>query len=744
MNLVFLNYHFDTDLRTESDLIHRFRSSHQWCKAVLSAGAETISIVQRFHYDAECIVDNIHYYFVNDGLGNIITPLDKFPRIHDKILHLKPDVIHANGFPYPLITLRNVLPKTTTIIWQHHGGGFPQWYSQPLYKSGFQAVDSFLFSTIKLADLWKQHSLISPLQDVYEVMESSSTFSLCEKNTCCTKLGLKGKKIFLWVGRLDSNKDPITVIKGFQNAINDLKDPHLYMIYHDGNLVQQVQKIITELNLQDRVHLIGSVQHDLMEEYYNAADYFVLGSHHEGSGFALLESLACGVTPIVTNIPSFKKIINNGEIGQLCACDDEESFANAIRSAIINKKSKEDIRLYFENNLSYESLGKQTLSAYQHTYTKRNSPKKRVAIFVPGGIGSPQSGLHIPVLTSLVSKLSESFDITVYSLIRLSDQEIDYACGNAKIIHLNLKLGDSFLKKVVLLLRTFLKNVDEFDLIHGLWATPTGLAAVIASKLFGIPSVISLLGGETANLPQINYGQMRTPLLRTITKWTIQNATTTIVLSSFQLEQLRQNNIPLNNVQVIPLGVETTLFETTPKELPQEPYHFLHVGSFVPVKDHETLLRTFKIVSDNVQSELKLVGMGYLEPKVKILIQELNLENLVTIVGYVDYSEIKQYYQWADVLLHTSLHEAQAMVVLEAAVSNVVICGTKIGPIMDFSPNKAISVEVQDYKSLATRVLQLLKDPERFKMLQHNAHDWAMHHNIDWTVEQIGELYHQL
>ncbi len=51
--------------------------------------------------------------------------------------------------------------------------------------------------------------------------------------------------------------------------------------------------------------------------YYNSADYFVLGSHYEGSGFSLVEAMSCGVIPIVTDIPSFRMMTNNGKIGTL-------------------------------------------------------------------------------------------------------------------------------------------------------------------------------------------------------------------------------------------------------------------------------------------------------------------------------------------------------------------------------------------------------------------------------------------
>ena len=40
-----------------------------------------------------------------------------------------------------------------------------------------------------------------------------------------------------------------------------------------------------------------------VEELMRAADIFTLGSHREGSGYALTEALACGLPPVVTDIP---------------------------------------------------------------------------------------------------------------------------------------------------------------------------------------------------------------------------------------------------------------------------------------------------------------------------------------------------------------------------------------------------------------------------------------------------------
>ncbi|MBI5214269.1 MAG: glycosyltransferase [Ignavibacteriae bacterium] len=740
MNIVFLSYFYDKDVENETSLLTRYNSTTEWCKAVLKAGANSVSVVQRFHKNSHLIHEGIHYYFVSDGLGNLTTPLDSFQNIHDVVVQLKPDVVHHNGWAYPLIHLRPRLSKETAIVWQHHGGGMPQWYSRPFYQTGFDVVDSFLFTSLEISHSWKKKKIISKHKEVHEVIESSSSFHPQGKQLSRTQLGLRGEEIFLWVGRLDANKDPLTVIKGFHKALLHLRDAHLYMIFHEGNLLNEVRQIIAALGLTERIHLLGKQPHELLEQYYSAADYFLLGSHHEGSGFALLESLACGVVPIVTDIPSFRKITNNGEIGKLWSVGVVESCAQAIVEASKKKRTREDVLDFFDRVLSYLALGKQALNAYQATYEKRNSVKKKVAVFVPGGIDSPQSGLQVPALVQLLSGLSEHYDMTIFSLIRVSENNIS-KCGNADIVFLNAQPSDSFIKKLYLLIKAFIKQHEQFDLIHGLWGTPTGLVAVIIGKLFGVPSIVSFLGGETANLLEISYGNMRSLFLRSVMLWLTKNADALVLLTNYQHQQINQLRMDPKEVHIIPLGVDTEQFAVHEKRELVPPFHFLHVGTLNKVKDHETLLRAFKLISGKVDCELKLVGADYLNGAVQQMIHQLRLDEKVTYFGVVEYEKMIDYYRWADVLLHTSRHEAQGMIIVEAAACNVVVCGTNVGLLSDFSPEKAVAVNVGDYQSLANEVLKLLNDKGRIEKLRNSAHDWATEHDIRWSVNQVKALY---
>jgi len=150
--------------------------------------------------------------------------------------------------------------------------------------------------------------------------------------------------------------------------LNDFPEAKLYLIFSEDTLKEQVVSFIEQnLPLRDSVKLIGSINHKEICNYYNSADYFVLGSHYEGSGFSLVEAISCGVIPIVTDIPAFRMITNRGAIGVLWKCGDTDSFYNNAKEIIqkpIVIESKKALD-FFSDNLSYTAIGKKAKAFYE-------------------------------------------------------------------------------------------------------------------------------------------------------------------------------------------------------------------------------------------------------------------------------------------------------------------------------------------------------------------------------------------
>src|SRR5206468_4276990 len=137
-----------------------------------------------------------------------------------------------------------------------------------------------------------------------------------DKQESKVKLGMLGADNFLWIGRLNANKDPLTVLTAFEKYAIQVPSTKFYIIYQTEELLQQIKDRISKSeSLMNFVILVGKKYHNELTDWYSAADFFISGSHSEAAGYALVEAMACGCIPIVTNIPSFNNITEDGKYG---------------------------------------------------------------------------------------------------------------------------------------------------------------------------------------------------------------------------------------------------------------------------------------------------------------------------------------------------------------------------------------------------------------------------------------------
>ncbi|HEX3386522.1 MAG TPA: glycosyltransferase, partial [Mucilaginibacter sp.] len=90
----------------------------------------------------------------------------------------------------------------------------------------------------------------------------------------------------------------------------------------------------TVINLsphRESITLVGELPHDELQYWFNSADFTLSASHYEGSGTAVCEAMSCGCVPIVTDIPSFRMITDNGRCGLLYEPGNEHALLDALR-----------------------------------------------------------------------------------------------------------------------------------------------------------------------------------------------------------------------------------------------------------------------------------------------------------------------------------------------------------------------------------------------------------------------------
>jgi glycosyltransferase involved in cell wall biosynthesis len=104
-----------------------------------------------------------------------------------------------------------------------------------------------------------------------------------------------------------------------------------------GSERENLEKQVKDLNIRPSVQFLGWVMHEEMPKLLSQADIYISTSLDDGTSVSLLEAMASGAFPIVTDIPSNREWISDGENGFLVPLDDEEFLAERIIKAIRNK-----------------------------------------------------------------------------------------------------------------------------------------------------------------------------------------------------------------------------------------------------------------------------------------------------------------------------------------------------------------------------------------------------------------------
>jgi glycosyltransferase involved in cell wall biosynthesis len=375
--VIFVNYVYSPDLHAPNELLEAYFELTGWVHGLISAGVR-VSVFQRFHSDDLLRVNGAEYYFVSDNLSPAINSyqvplklhreiskyIGKLPRGHEDI------VLHINGllFPLQVLHLKLTSPRKCSIVVQHHAEPPRKGVARFIQKICLWPVDGFLFSTLEHAKVWIRAGIIHPRQLIGEIMEISSNLRYGPRTLARQRTGFTGHPILLWTGNLNQNKDPITVLEGLKRILEIEPDTRLYMAYRYDDLLADVKNHINSSEvLMTAVSLIGAIPYSDIESTYNSADFFVQGSHKESGGIALADALACGVIPVVTDIPSFRVMTDNGHIGALWVVGDPQAFAEALLLLVHSPIDQLSLatKKHFENNFSFEKIGEQASVFYK-------------------------------------------------------------------------------------------------------------------------------------------------------------------------------------------------------------------------------------------------------------------------------------------------------------------------------------------------------------------------------------------
>jgi len=246
------------------------------------------------------------------------------------IKEIEPDIIHIHAIDSFLEYSVFFLRKYKKAISTH--GGFFHTNSKSIFKKLF-------FSSITRNSLRYIDKVIAISKSDYnKFSEIVDERNLLLNENAVEDYGPESEAKMdqlLFVGRFSVNKNIKKLIE--ISSYLSIKKIIIAGVEYDYKR-EDIIKLKEKYDKDNKVEVRIGVTREELKELYRETKYFISLSDYEGFGMTAIEAMSAGCIPILNNIPQFKRIISESEVGFLIDISDEK---NAIE--LINKGIKQEI-----------------------------------------------------------------------------------------------------------------------------------------------------------------------------------------------------------------------------------------------------------------------------------------------------------------------------------------------------------------------------------------------------------------
>lgn len=283
-------------------------------------------------------------------------------------------------------------------------------------------------------------------------------------------------------------------------------------------------------------------------------------------------------------------------------------------------------------------------------------------------------------------------------------------------------------------------NLYDLDVLHMHYAVPHAICGILARQIArkDVKIVTTLHGTD---ITVLGYDST----LKEAIKFGIEDSDVVTSVSNSLTEETYEIVRPKKEIQTVYNFINEADFinKSNPElracyGISEEEKVIVHVSNFRKVKRIQDILKTFKAVSEKIDSKLLLIGDGPELSNMRRCAEQLCISDKVLFLGKQE--QVAPLYQMADLFLLMSEKESFGLVLLEAMHSGVVCIGTTAGGIKEVIKHEETGyiVDVGDTQAAAEYALALLTDDILYERFQKNMIDDI---NSRFSSEHITNQY---
>lgn len=337
------------------------KSSHtvKWVNYFLDLGHE-VHIIS--HSKDEIPGAYVHY--IDYSIKNF---LFKFKKVHKLIKKINPDIVHAHqantcGLYATTIKGYKVIVSAwgSDILVAPNQSIIMKKIVQFVIKKAFFITSDSQFMTERIIELGgtKEKCFTFPmgveeglLNHMHKYHKSEPTFRVLSNR------------------RLEKMYNIDIIIKGFKKA-QEIKKNLRLTIAADGSEIDNLKKLVTQLNIQDKVNFTGKYNFNELCLMLEKNDIFISIPESDSTSVSLLEAMCCGLFPILCDLPANREWIKNNDNGIIIEEISDESVKDAILWCYENRDYMEQVSVKNMDIIKDKALWKNNAKMVEDLYNK--------------------------------------------------------------------------------------------------------------------------------------------------------------------------------------------------------------------------------------------------------------------------------------------------------------------------------------------------------------------------------------
>lgn len=193
-----------------------------------------------------------------------------------------------------------------------------------------------------------------------------------------SQYGFNEEDVLLFIPRRMTRKNGVIFPAKALPLIQE-KYPNARLVYAgSGEEEQHIKEIAREHGIEDHVHLLGNIPHDVMKDYYAMSNMTLIPSIHsegveEATSISALEGMGAGVPVVASAVGGLKEIIIPEKTGMLVEEQSPEAIRDAVVHIIENPERGEEMarhaRELIEENYSHHAAAEKFEAIYKDALT---------------------------------------------------------------------------------------------------------------------------------------------------------------------------------------------------------------------------------------------------------------------------------------------------------------------------------------------------------------------------------------